>query len=117
MSAKRLTKAQVIAEIAEAAELDKKSVVRVFDSLTELLKKELRKPNGEFVIPGDVYKRQVAGRRRRQRTHRAQAGEREGARRPLGGDMARRARTPPSHRLGPRPVSYTHLTAKCLRSR
>ena len=52
MSAKRLTKAQVIAEIAESAELDKKSVTRVFDSLTELLKKELRKPNGEFVIPG-----------------------------------------------------------------
>jgi DNA-binding protein HU-beta len=52
MSAKRLTKAQVIAEIAESAELDKKSVARVFDGLTELIKKELRKPNGEFVIPG-----------------------------------------------------------------
>ena len=52
MSAKRLTKAQVIAEIAESAELDKKSVSRVFDGLTELIKKELRKPNGEFVIPG-----------------------------------------------------------------
>jgi nucleoid DNA-binding protein len=52
MSAKRLTKAQVIGEIAESAELDKKSVSRVFDGLTELLKKELRKPNGEFVIPG-----------------------------------------------------------------
>jgi nucleoid DNA-binding protein len=52
MSAKRLTKAQVIAEIAEAAELDKKTVTRVFESLTELIKKELRKPNGEFVVPG-----------------------------------------------------------------
>jgi nucleoid DNA-binding protein len=52
MSAKRLTKAQVITEIAEASELDKKSVSRMFDSLTELIKKELRKPNGEFVIPG-----------------------------------------------------------------
>ena len=52
MSAKRLTKAQVIAEIAEASELDKKSVGRVFDGLTELIKKELRKPSGEFVIPG-----------------------------------------------------------------
>jgi nucleoid DNA-binding protein len=52
MSAKRLTKAQVITEIAEGAELDKKSVARVFDTLTELIKKELRKPNGEFVIPG-----------------------------------------------------------------
>jgi len=52
MSAKRLTKAQVIAEIAESSELDKKSVNRVFDTLTELIKKELRKPGGEFVIPG-----------------------------------------------------------------
>jgi nucleoid DNA-binding protein len=52
MSAKRLTKAQVITEIAESSELDRKSVGRVFDSLTELIKKELRKPNGEFVIPG-----------------------------------------------------------------
>jgi nucleoid DNA-binding protein len=52
MSAKRLTKAQVIAELAEFTELDKKSVSRVFDGLTELIKKELRKPNGEFVVPG-----------------------------------------------------------------
>jgi len=59
MSAKRLTKAQVIAEIAESAELDKKSVTRVFDSLTELIKKELRKPNGEFVIPGLLKLRAV----------------------------------------------------------
>ncbi len=53
MSGKRLTKAQVIAEIAEQAELDKKSVNRVFDSLTEVIKKQLgsRGP-GEFVIPG-----------------------------------------------------------------
>ena len=49
MSAKRLTKAQVINEIADSSELDKKSVSRVFDGLTELIKKELRKPNGELV--------------------------------------------------------------------
>jgi nucleoid DNA-binding protein len=51
--AKRLTKAQVIAEIAELSELDKKSVARVFDKLQELIKKQLgaRGP-GEFVIPG-----------------------------------------------------------------
>jgi nucleoid DNA-binding protein len=59
MSAKRLTKAQVITEIAESSELDKKSVVRVFDGLTELIKKELRKPNGEFVIPGLIKLRAV----------------------------------------------------------
>jgi nucleoid DNA-binding protein len=53
MSGKRLTKAQVISEIAEFTELDKKSVARVFDGLTELIKKQLgsRGP-GEFVIPG-----------------------------------------------------------------
>ena len=53
MSGKRLTKAQVIAEISELVELDKKSVSRVFDGLTELIKKQLgsRGP-GEFVIPG-----------------------------------------------------------------
>jgi nucleoid DNA-binding protein len=49
--AKRLTKAQVITEIAEYSELDKKSVSRVFEGLTELVKKELKKQNGEFVIP------------------------------------------------------------------
>ena len=50
---KRLTKAQVITEISELSELDKKSVSRVFDGLTELIKKQLsaRGP-GEFVIPG-----------------------------------------------------------------
>jgi nucleoid DNA-binding protein len=50
---KRLTKAQVITEIAEFSELDKKSVTRVFDGLTEVIKKQLssRGP-GEFVIPG-----------------------------------------------------------------
>ena len=51
--AKRLTKAQVISELAELTELDKKSVARVFDKLQELIKKQLsaRGP-GEFVIPG-----------------------------------------------------------------
>lgn len=52
MSAKRLTKAQVMTELSDYAELDKKSVNRVFDGLTDLIKKELKKPNGEFVIPG-----------------------------------------------------------------
>ena len=53
MSGKRMTKAQVITEISEFSELDKKSVSRVFDGLTELIKKQLgsRGP-GEFVIPG-----------------------------------------------------------------
>jgi len=51
--AKRMTKAQVIGELSEMSELDKKSVARVFDKLQELIKKQLgsRGP-GEFVIPG-----------------------------------------------------------------
>ena len=53
MAGKRLTKAQVIAEISDATELDKKSVSKVFEGLTDLIKKQLgpRGP-GEFVIPG-----------------------------------------------------------------
>lgn len=53
MAAKRMTKAQVIAEIAQSAEADKKTVARLFDGLTNLIKKELAtKGPGEFVIPG-----------------------------------------------------------------
>lgn len=68
---KRMTKAQVIAEISEFSELDKKSVARVFDGLTELIKKQLGKRGpGEFVIPGllklktKVKKATPAGERR-----------------------------------------------------
>jgi DNA-binding protein HU-beta len=50
---KRMTKAQVISDIATYSELDKKSVGKVFEGLTDLIKKQLgpRGP-GEFVIPG-----------------------------------------------------------------
>jgi nucleoid DNA-binding protein len=60
MAGKRLTKAQVISELAGATELDKKSVNKVFDALTELIKKQLspRGP-GEFVVPGLVKLRVV----------------------------------------------------------
>jgi nucleoid DNA-binding protein len=60
MAGKRLTKAQVISEIATAAELDKKSVNRVFETLQELIRKQLsgRGP-GEFVIPNLVKLRVV----------------------------------------------------------
>ena len=52
-AAKRMTKAQVISDIAQYSELDKKSVGKVFEGLTDLIKKQLgpRGP-GEFVIPG-----------------------------------------------------------------
>jgi nucleoid DNA-binding protein len=61
MAGKRLTKAQVIAEIADQAELDKKSVGRVFDSLSEIIRKQLigRGAAGEFVVPGLVKLRVV----------------------------------------------------------
>ena len=57
---KRLTKAQVIAELAGATDLDKKSVARVFDGLSDLIRKQLsvRGP-GEFVVPGLVKLRVV----------------------------------------------------------
>jgi nucleoid DNA-binding protein len=60
MAAKRLSKSQVVAELSEITELDKKSVNRVFDGLTELIKKQLgpRGP-GEFVIPGLLKLRAV----------------------------------------------------------
>ena len=60
MAGKRLTKAQTVGEIADATELDKKSVNRVFDALQELIRKQLtgRGP-GEFVIPGLVKLRVV----------------------------------------------------------
>ncbi|CAN5768455.1 HU family DNA-binding protein [soil metagenome] len=59
MAGKRLTKAQVISEIADSAELDKKSVNRVFEGLTDLIKKQLKSPNGEFVIPGLIKLKSV----------------------------------------------------------
>ena len=50
---KRLTKAQIVTDIAEKAELDKKSVNRVFDSLFDLMKGQLgNRGAGEFVLPG-----------------------------------------------------------------
>jgi DNA-binding protein HU-beta len=60
MAGKRLTKAQVVTELANATDLDKKSVNRVFDALQELIRKQLagRGP-GEFVIPGLVKLRVV----------------------------------------------------------
>lgn len=61
MASKRLTKAQVITEIATSTELDKKSVSSVFDELSELIRKQLtsRGSSGEFVVPGLVKLRVV----------------------------------------------------------
>jgi DNA-binding protein HU-beta len=60
MAGKRLTKAQVVTELANATDLDKKSISRVFEAIQELIRKQLtgRGP-GEFVIPGLVKLRVV----------------------------------------------------------
>lgn len=58
-AAKRMTKAQIVGEIAEKTELSKKDVGAVFESLKELVKRELgKKGPGEFVIP-DLLKMRV----------------------------------------------------------
>lgn len=61
MASKRLTKAQVITEVSNATELDKKSVGLVFESLSEIIRKQLasRGAPGEFVVPGLVKLRVV----------------------------------------------------------
>jgi len=52
---KRMTKAQVVAELAEMTELDKKAVNNLFTSLSQLINRELGpKGPGEFVLPGLV---------------------------------------------------------------
>ena len=60
MAGKRLTKAQVVSDLANATDLDKKSINRVFEALQEVIRKQLtgRGP-GEFVIPGLVKLRVV----------------------------------------------------------
>jgi DNA-binding protein HU-beta len=60
MAGKRLTKAQVVAEVSTATDIDKKSVTKVFEALQDLIRKQLsaRGP-GEFVVPGLVKLRVV----------------------------------------------------------
>ncbi|MEM9194233.1 MAG: HU family DNA-binding protein [Myxococcota bacterium] len=49
---KRMTKAQVIADISERTELSKKEINGVFEALRDVVKRELgRRGPGEFVIP------------------------------------------------------------------
>ncbi|MGK3989178.1 HU family DNA-binding protein [Sorangium sp. So ce136] len=51
----KLTKAQMIVGLAEATNLDKKSVASVLDALSELVKKELGPDGpGEVTVPGLV---------------------------------------------------------------
>lgn len=55
---KRMTKSQIIAELSEDTSLTRKQIVAVFDGLQKLVKRELRKKDGEFVIP-DLLKLRV----------------------------------------------------------
>lgn len=55
-TSKRMTKAQIMAELAEKTGLTKREVSSVFDGMKELIKRELGKRGaGEFVIP-DILK-------------------------------------------------------------
>src|SRR5690606_41810692 len=60
MAGKRLTKAQIITELANSTELDKKTVNKLFDEMFTLIKKQLSpRGAGEFVVPGLVKLRVV----------------------------------------------------------
>ena len=48
------TKTQVLANIAEATGLTKKDVAKVFDALTDEVRKALKPKDGGFTIPGLV---------------------------------------------------------------
>jgi DNA-binding protein HU-beta len=67
-TAKRMSKAQIIAELAEKSGLSKKDIQTVFTALLELVDREVGKRGpGEFVIP-DIIKmkvKQIAARKER----------------------------------------------------
>ena len=47
----KMTKSQIIAALADAAELPKKQVVELLDKMVSMAYTEVKK-NGEFVVPG-----------------------------------------------------------------
>jgi nucleoid DNA-binding protein len=63
MAGKRMTKAQIVTEIANITTEDKKTVAKIMDCLNDLVTKELGVPGleggGEFVVPGLVKLRVV----------------------------------------------------------
>ena len=67
-TAKRMSKAQIITELAEKTGLSKKDIQNVFAALLELIEREIGKRGpGEFVIP-DIIKmkvKQIAARKER----------------------------------------------------
>ena len=61
MAGKRMTKAQVLTELATTTEIDKKTVTTLLDALSDLVTNQLKGSDapGEFVIPGLVKLRVV----------------------------------------------------------
>ncbi len=50
--AKAMTKSAVYAELAEKAEISKKQVQALFEALGGLIKRQLKKDNDTFTVPG-----------------------------------------------------------------
>lgn len=48
---KRMTRAQIMGELADKTGLSKREIADVFEKLKELINQELVKPHGEFIIP------------------------------------------------------------------
>jgi DNA-binding protein HU-beta len=63
MAGKRMTKAQIVTEIANITQEDKKTVTKIMDCINDLVTKELsgqgQEGGGEFVVPGLVKLRVV----------------------------------------------------------
>lgn len=60
VKAKRMTKAQIVTELAERTGLSKKDINTVFESLRDVVKRELGKRGpGEFIVPEVALKLKV----------------------------------------------------------
>jgi nucleoid DNA-binding protein len=59
-AAKNMTKGEIYSSLAESTGLSKKQISGVFDSLSDLVKKEIgKKGPGTFIIPGMIKIRRV----------------------------------------------------------
>lgn len=54
-----MTKSDIFKELAEKTELSKKQIQEVFEGLTGLIQRELKKKEGSFVVPGLLKIRKV----------------------------------------------------------
>ena len=57
--AKARTKSQVMGDIAEATDLTRREVASVFDTMSDLIRKDLRRGPGVFTVPGLMKIRKV----------------------------------------------------------